>query len=125
MIMRDKLTTIKGFSDVETQGDANRLLKEIRTIILQIKTNTSIYTALDEATALYHEYRQEKEESNAKQIHNFKSIVAAVEHLGGTIFADDALVKMDQEKDVKKGISSQDNEVNKKVVRIKGLGVDF
>ena len=56
-MMRDKLTMIKDFTTVETKGDVTVLLKEIRSIGLQIETNTSLYDALDEAVALYYLYR--------------------------------------------------------------------
>ena len=74
------------------------LLKEIRMISLQIETNTSVYDALDEANALHYSYMQEANESNAKHLRNFKSVVSAVEHLGGTMFADTMLTKMEKEK---------------------------
>ena len=73
---------VKGFSDIETKGDATALLKEIRTIGLQTETNTSIYDVLDDANSMYYAYKQENGESNAKHLKNFKSIVSAVEHLG-------------------------------------------
>ena len=100
-MMRDKLTMIKNFTSVETKGDVIILLKEIRNIGLQIETNTSMFDALDEANAMYYSYRQEAGESNAKHLRNFKSIVSAIEHLGGTMFSDEMLVTLEKEKDVK------------------------
>ena len=54
--------------------------------MLQIEINTYVYDALDEAVNVYHKYKQEDGEANAKHLRNFKSIVAAVEHLGGSMF---------------------------------------
>ena len=82
-LMKDKVTMMKDFDSTEAKGDVTALLKEIRIIGLQIETNTSVYDALDEAHAMYYAYKQEPGESNAKHLRNFKSIVAAVEHLGG------------------------------------------
>ena len=84
-----------------------------------------MYDALDEASALYYVYRQEEGESNAKHLRNFKSIVAAVEHLGGSMFADDATVNLEREKDLKKGNAKKKDEEYKGIVRGKMLGVAF
>ena len=92
MMMRDKLTIIKDFTSVETKGDVTVLLKEIRSIGLQIESNTSMYDALDEENAMYYSYRQEEGERNAKHLRDFKSIVSAIEHLGGSMFSDEALI---------------------------------
>ena len=81
--MQDKLTMMAAFEDVEVRGDVTRLLKEIRIIMLQIETNSSVYDALDEAVGVYYKYKQEDGETNAKHLRSFKSIVAAIEHLGG------------------------------------------
>ena len=121
-MMRDKLTMIKNFTAVETKGDVTVLLKEIRSVGLQIETNTSLYDALDEANALYYSYKQEDGESNAKHLRNFKSIVSAVEHLGGSMFADDALVNLEKEKDDKKGVTTRHDEEYKEIVRGENAG---
>ena len=47
---------------------------------------------MDEAKTLFYTYKQEQHESNAKHLRNFKSIVDAIEHHGGEMFADDALI---------------------------------
>ena len=101
-MMRDKLTMIKDFVAVETKGGITKLLKETRSVGFQIETNTLMYDTLDEANVIHYSYRQEEGESNAKNLRNFKSIVSAVEHLWGLMFADDVLVKLEREKDKKK-----------------------
>ena len=120
-----KINNDKNFTTIETKGDVTVLLKEIRSIVLQIETNTSLYDALDEANALYYSYKQEDGESNAKHLRNFKSIVLAVEHLGGSMFADDALVNLEKEKDVKEGVAARQEEEYRGIVRGKMLGVAF
>ena len=63
-------------------------------------TKTSVYDALDDAKALYYTYKQDVNDSNAKHlVRNFKSIVAVIEHQGGTMFADDALLTHEREMD--------------------------
>ena len=91
----------KNFSTFESKGDVTELLKEVRRASLQIKTNTSVYDAMDEARCLYYSYKQEKNESNTKHLKNFKSIVEAIEHLGGEMFADGALIKYEANQDIK------------------------
>ena len=101
---------MKNFSTVETKGGVTILLKEIRTIGLQIETNTSRYGALDEVNKLYYEYKHDVWETNTKHLRNFKSIVSAVEHLGGTMFSDKNLIKIEQTKDEDSGKTSQDDD---------------
>ena len=50
--MKNKITMVKNFTSMETQGDVTILLKKIRTISLQIETNTSMCDALDEANTM-------------------------------------------------------------------------
>ena len=123
--MTDKITMMKDFNSVESKGDVTLLLKEIRIIGFQIETNTSVYNALDEAHAMYYAYKQEPGESNAKHLRNFKSIVAAVEHLGGAMFADDALIIMEKKTYVEAGGSPKSDAFYKKMVKDKMMGVAF
>ena len=51
---------------MESSGDITSLLREIRQISLEIKTNTSVYAAMGEAKMLYYTYMQELHETNAK-----------------------------------------------------------
>ena len=115
----------KRFVEVENNGDVTTLLKEIRTISLQIETNTSVYDALDEANALYYSYRKEANESNAKHLRKFKSIVSAVEYLGGSMFSDKTLTKAEKAKDEEEGATEKSDDAYKIIVKDKMLGVAF
>ena len=110
---------------METHGDVKTLLQEIRIIGLQIKTNTSLYDALDEAYSVYYAYKQEKGESNAKHPQNFKSIVATIEHLGGEMFTDTTLANLERQKGEKEGESNEDDDYYKKLFKGKMMGVAF
>ena len=123
--MRDKLTTMKNFSTVETRGDITPLLKEILTIRLQIETKTSRYDALDEKNKRYYEYKQEVGETNTKHLRSFKSIVLLVEHLGGTMFSDENLFKIERKKGEDIGKTSQDDNHYKAVGKGKMFVVVF
>ena len=74
---------------------------------------------------MYYAYKQEPGESNAKHLRNFKSIVAAVEHLGGAMFADDALITLEEKLDSSSGESTKTRAHYKKVVKDKMMGVAF
>ena len=75
------------------------LLKEIRTVMLQIETNNSIYDATDEAKVMLYTYRQEEHETNAKHVQNLTSIIDAIDHVGGSIFEDKGLIEYESKKD--------------------------
>ena len=49
----------------------------------------------------HYNYRQEQDESNTKHFLNFKGIVEAIEHLGGTMFVDKSLIDYEKERDNK------------------------
>ena len=80
---------------------------------------------LDEAVNVYYKYKQEEGETNAKHLGNFKSIVAAVEHLGGSMFPCKGLAKMEREKDARKEVPERSDEEYLKLVRDKMLGIAF
>ena len=82
-LMKNKLTLSKEYTRFEEEGDVTALLNEIRRVSLQIETNMSIYDAMNKAKALFFSYKQEQSESNAKHLRHLKSIVEAIEHLGG------------------------------------------
>ena len=100
-LMKNTLSLAREFTKFETEGNVTKLLKEIRRVSLQIETNTSVYDAMDEAKSLYYNYRQDKDESNTKHLRNFKSIVEAIKHLGGTMFVDKSLIDYEKELDNK------------------------
>ena len=92
---------------------------------MEIETNTSVYDAMDEATLMYYSYKQAPSgESNAKYLRNFKGIVAAIEHLGGAMFTDDALVDYKTELDkLATGVKDRTDEEKKLCVREKMMGI--
>ena len=56
---------------------------------------------------------------------NFKSIVTAVEHLGGAMFADNALITLEQNVDIKSGGTTKTTVYYKKVVKDKMMEIAF
>ena len=65
------------------------------------------------------------QERNAKHLRNFKSIMTAVEHLGGEMFADNALITLEQNLDTKSGGATKTTEYYKKLVKDKMMGTAF
>ena len=122
-LMRNKITLSKDYVRFEKEGDVAALLKEIRRISLQMDTNTSVYDALDEAKMVYYTYRQDANESNAKHLRNFKSIVAAIEHQGGQMFADDALMIHEKKIDTLVGTNVRTDKEKRLCVREKMMGI--
>lgn len=57
-----------------------------------------MYGSLDEAKRKFYVYRQSDDDSNAKHLQNFKNIVDVIEHFGGDIFQDKALIEHEREK---------------------------
>lgn len=45
-----------------------------------MESKNSIYDAIDEAKVRYYEYSQGDDESNAKNLNNFKDTVLVIEH---------------------------------------------
>ena len=74
---------------------------------------------------MYYDYRQENGESNTKHLKNFKNIVSAVDHLGGTMFSDGLLVKTEKEKDKNNGLPIKTDAEYSLIVNEKILGVAF
>jgi hypothetical protein len=115
---------------MENDSDVTTLLKEIRGISHQLESNKSVYASLFEAKHCFYVYQQRDNDLNAQHLQNFKTIVADIEHFGGNIFYDNALINIKKEKD-KKNINVDINDGNhseehyKKIVRNKIMAVAF
>ena len=117
---------VKNFNSFENKGVVTELLREIRRIIMQIETNTSVFNALDEAKLIFYAYRKEENESNAKYLKNFKSIVEAIDHLGGSKFTDKALFPYEMDQDGKNPVTiNRSDEELTKAIRDMMMGVVF
>ena len=124
-LMQNKLKAIKDFQEMENDGNVTKLLKDIRGISHQLETNTSVYDSLDEAKRLYYAYKQGEDETNDKHLKNYKNLIEVIEHFGGNIFKDDALVKHETEKDKENGKNTKTTEEYELIVRNKMMAVGF
>ena len=85
-----------------------------------------VYDAMDEAKTLYYTYKQEKNESNGKHLKNFKSIIEAIEHLGGEMFADKSLFEYKKKADKETNPTTKRSDVEiANAVREKMTGVAY
>jgi hypothetical protein len=100
-LMQNKLKAVPNIQTLENEGNVTTLLKEIRGISHQLESNTSIYDSLDEAKRRFYAYRQGEDDSNAQHLQNFKTTVEVIEHFGGNIFYNDALINFEKDKDRK------------------------
>jgi hypothetical protein len=127
-LMCNKVRAVKDFRDIENKGDVTRLLLEIRGVSHQLEANMSVYNSLDEAKKKFYAYKQGDDNSNAKHLQNFKSIVDVIEHFGGDIFQDKALKEHERSK-YGEPIDEQDIEEHErfleKTVRNKMMAVAF
>ena len=124
-LMQNKLKAVANFQDTENAGDVTTLLKDIRGISHQLETNTSVYDSLDEAKRLYYAYKQGEDETNDKHLKNFKNLVEVIEHFGGDIFQDQALIKHEMAKDKEQGLSPKTNSEYDLIVRNKMMAIGF
>lgn len=83
-VMQDRLKAVEDWDVIQEDGDATRLLKEIRTISQQLEVNVSISDALGSAKAKYYSYFQFDHDTNSKHLKTFKELVSVIEHYGRT-----------------------------------------
>ena len=67
------------------------MLKQIKGIMHQFDSHTSIYEALDEAKKNYYLYYQSPQTSNAQHVNNLQDMVDIIEYHGGSVTEDKAL----------------------------------
>ena len=96
--MRDKLVGLKHFKDFDNEKDTATLLIEIKAISYKYKGHRNPYLALDDAKLKLYSYYQKPHESNTLHYNTFHLIVEVVEHHGGTICRDEALIKIEAKK---------------------------
>ena len=95
--MRAKLGAIKGFKDVEDTKKTATLLREIKGVSYEYDGHRNPYLALDDAKTKFYSYLQ-KGESNTMHFNTFRALVEVVEHHGGNIANDEALINIEIDK---------------------------
>ena len=94
--LRSKLESKDEFKDIRENKDVAQLLKQIKGIVHQFETHTSIYEALDEAKKNYYHYYQGPRTSNTQHVKNLQDMVDIIEYHGGSVTDDQALVEYER-----------------------------
>ena len=93
-------------AEIGKQGNVVQLLVEIREISRMMSANASVYDCLDEAKRFFYTYRQQPEDSNQQHLKSFKSNSDIVEHYGGVLYADKALIDYEKGLDKANGVAT-------------------
>ena len=69
-----------------------KLIKKIKGIAYKFESQKNIYLALHNAKCAFYAYKQGADETNANYMSKFKNTIEVIEHYGGTLGEDKALV---------------------------------
>jgi hypothetical protein len=83
--MQNKVKTLEGFKDAQSNNDYVWLLKAIRQITYNFKDHKYLYSSLLEAELNYMPYKQSQQESVPVYLENFRAQCKVFEHYGGSI----------------------------------------
>ena len=72
--------------------DSLILIKMMKGTAYKFESQKNIYLALDNAKCTFYAYKQGPDETNANYMSKFKNTIEVIEHYGGTIGEDKALV---------------------------------
>ena len=123
-IMKSKLESKTNLKTSKQNKDVAELLKEIKAIMHQFESHTSIYEALDEAKRNFYLYYQSPLTSNVQHVKNLQDMVDIIKYHGGSITEDRAL--FEHEKKLEANLPTTEkssNETLKQRARDKMLGV--
>ena len=91
--MQAKVKSATNYEDMHDDNDSLLLLAEIKGISYKFESQKNIYVALDMAKSTFYSSRQTQNETNASYMTRFKDSIAVIEHYGGSIGDDEALVE--------------------------------
>jgi hypothetical protein len=129
MPMRAKLGAAQDFDIIEDKKNSARLLREVKGISYEYDGHRNPYLSLDDAKTKYYKYYQKENETNVSHFNTFCALAEVVEHHGGDIGRDDALVNLE----VKKVLPGEDIDtvgseklaLFRTISRSKALAIDF
>jgi hypothetical protein len=84
-VMKSKLETLPSFQTISDNQDALELLKEIKGFTFKFDNEKYLAQSLVEATDKLHRLYQGKDMTNSQYLERFKSMVAVIEHYGGSV----------------------------------------
>ena len=91
-VMQARLKSSKDFESMNDDSDSLALLLEIKGISYRFEAQSNLYLALTNAKIAIYAYQQGPNETNASFMSKFKNYIEVIEHYGGTIGDDDALI---------------------------------
>lgn len=95
MPMRAKLGAIPDFDVIEDDKNSANLLREVKGISYEYDGHRNPYLALDDAKTKIYKYYQKENDTNVSHFNTFRALVEVIEHHGGNIGNDDALVNIE------------------------------
>jgi hypothetical protein len=90
--MQAKIKSDDEYEAMHADSDSLRLIKVIKGIAYKFESQKNIYLALDNAKCTFYLYHQGPEETNSNYMSKFKNTTEVIEHYGGNIGEDKALV---------------------------------
>ena len=94
--LKSKLESKDEFKNIKESKDIAGLLKQIKGIVHQFDSHTSINEALDEAMINYYHNYQGPKTSNTQHVKNLQDMVDIIEYHGGSVTDDRALVEYER-----------------------------
>jgi Zinc knuckle len=91
--MQAKVKSAVNYETMHDDSDSLMLLAEIKGIAYKFESQKNIYVALDMAKGAFYSSRQAQGETNAAYMTRFKDSIAVIEHYGGSIGDDEALIQ--------------------------------
>ena len=91
--MKTKIKALANFETMSEHSDSLALLKEIKGISYRFECRDNIYMSMDDAKAIFYTNKQVHDESNADYLTKFKDICEVIEHYGGSLCDDKAMIE--------------------------------
>ena len=123
-IMKSKLESKTNFKTSKQNKDVVELLKQIKAIMHQFESHTSIYEALDKAKRNFYLYYQSPLTSNVQHVKNLQDMVDIIKYHGGSVTEDRALFEHEKKLEANLPTTEKSSEETlKQRARDKMLGV--
>ena len=90
--MKTKIKALANFETMSDHSNSLTLLKEIKGISYRFESRDNIYMSMDDAKALFYTNKQAHDESNADYLTKFKDMCEVIEHYGGSLCDDEAMI---------------------------------
>lgn len=97
--MQTKVKSDSNFTAIHEGSDSLALVKVIKGIAYKFETQKNTYLSLDDAKTAFYTRRQGAEESPSDYMTKFQDSVQVIEHYGGTIGIDKALITEELQRD--------------------------